>query len=111
MSTSVTDSGQFAPKAAKIDIAGAGDQTVVAAVSGKKIRVCGITFSCTAATGVTFKSAATVLLGPMPFDANGGMDAYRGSDGIFCETVAGEALVMNASTTSHVYGSLMYREV
>lgn len=112
MSVTVTESGQSAAKFAEIDIAGAGDQIVVAAVPGKKIRVVGITFSCTAATGVTFKSGSSaLLLGPMPFDANGGMDSYRGSDGIFCETLPGDALVMNASTTSHVYGSLMYKEV
>jgi hypothetical protein len=97
-------------KFAKIDCA-SGDTTIVAAVSGSKIRVSGITFSCAAAVGVSFKSNSTLLLGPMAFDTNGGMDSYRGTSGIFCETLPGDALVMNASTTSHVYGSLMYKEV
>ena len=112
MSITVSESGQTAAKFAEISITGAGDAAVVAGVVGKKIRVVGITFSCTAATGITFKSGSSaLLLGPMPFDANGGMDSYRGSDGIFCETLAGDGLVMNASTTSHVYGSLMYKEI
>ena len=112
MSITVSESGQTAAKFAEISITGAGDATVVAGVVGKKIRVVGITFSCTAATGITFKSGSSaLLLGPMPFDANGGMDSYRGSNGIFCETASGEALVMTLSGTAAVHGSLMYQEV
>ena len=97
-------------KFARINCA-SGDTTVVAAVSGKKIRALGITFSCAAAVGVSFKSGSTLLLGPMAFDVNGGMDSYRGSNGIFCETASGEALVMTLSGTAAVHGSLMYQEV
>lgn len=111
MAISITDPLGIAPmKFARINCA-SGDTTVVAAVTGRKIRVVGITFSCAAAVGVSFKSNSTVLLGPMPFDTNGGMDSYRGTGGLFCETAVGEALVMTLSGTVAVQGGLMYQEV
>jgi hypothetical protein len=107
----ITDPALVAPlKFARINCA-SGDTTVVAAVSGKKIRVSGITFSCSAAVGVSFKSASTVLVGPMPFDTNGGLDAFRGTGAAFIETAVSEAFVMNLSTTSSVQGSVVYQEV
>lgn len=111
MSVSITDPAVLPPlKFARIDCA-SGDTTVVAAVTGKKIRVSGVTFCCSAAVGVSFKSGSTVVVGPMAFDTNGGMDSFRGVGATFIETASGEAFVMNLSTTSSVQGSIVYKEV
>jgi hypothetical protein len=96
---------------AAINCTGAGDTTVIAGVAGKKLRVAGIVFSCSAAVDIAFKSAANVLIAAMSFDATGGMGDYRGPDGWFCETNASEAFIMNLSGASNVRGSVVYEEV
>jgi len=98
-------------KHAAIDIASSGDNTVVAAVSGKKLRVVSINFVCATAVTVTIKSgASTSLTGGMAFGANGGIAPGIFPDGHF-ETAAGEAFVMNLSDAVSVDGWLKYVEV
>jgi hypothetical protein len=99
-------------KVAPFNVTATGDQALVPAVAGKKIRVLAITLTCSVATAVSFKSAAgTTLIQGMSFAANGGMDVNRMPHGWFCETAVGEALNMNNSVASNVRGSLCYVEV
>ena len=49
----------------KIDFAAGGDNTVIAAAAGKKIRVLEIFFALTLAQAVTIKSGSTALTGAM----------------------------------------------
>jgi hypothetical protein len=100
-----------APKIAYIN-ASSGDTTIISAVTGKKLRVFAITFTCSAAVTVTWKSNTTPLINTMAFDANGGMDTYRGTGGTaFVETASGEALILTLSGSSNVRGSVSYFEV
>jgi len=97
-------------KYAKISAATSGDNTVVAAVAGKCLRVLSLTFTCSADVAVGWKSNTTVLIDPMSFAAKGGMDCNR-HPGWFCNTLLGEALIINLSGTVDVRGSLNYIEV
>lgn len=99
------------PKFASIDVATLGDNTIVAVVPGKKIRVLEYSLVCAAATTVTWKSAtAGAISGDMSFAANGGIATPFSPLGQF-ETTAGEALVLNLSAANAVSGHLVYVEV
>lgn len=99
------------PKFASIDVATLGDNTIVAAVPSKKIRVLAYALVCGAATTVIWKSAtAGAISGDMQFAANGGIAAPFSPIGHF-ETTAGEALVLNLSAANAVSGHLVYVEV
>jgi len=97
------------PKYADIDVASAGDNTIVAAVTGKKIRVLQYALVVSAATTVIWKSGTTPITGDMPFAANGGISSPFSPSGLF-ETSAGEALVLNLSAGNPVSGHLVYTE-
>lgn len=100
-------------KAAKIDAASAGDNTVVAAVAGKKIRVVGIKFSVASDVTVTWKSGTggTALSGAETFKAGGGMSDYWGPHGYFFETSAGALLNCSLGGAVQVSGWLNYIEI
>lgn len=103
-------------KFAKISAATIGDNTLVAAVTGKKIRVLAMNFIMGAANNVYFTSGAggTGICGdstnPMKFGANGGDSLGFNAAGWF-ETAAGAALVANCSSTGPMSGCLVYEEV
>lgn len=98
------------PKFASIDVATSGDNTIVAAVASKKIRVLEYAIVCAAATTVIWKSAtAGAITGDMSFAANGGIATPFSPLGKF-ETTAGEALVLNLSAANAVSGHLVYVE-
>ena len=88
----------------------AGDATIVAAVTGKKIRVMSYVVTAdTADTLVEFQSTtATALTGDMRFPDNGILSANCAPFGCF-ETVAGELLNVQA-TTGSVDGHITYAE-
>jgi hypothetical protein len=98
-------------KQAGINATASGDTTVVAIVASRKIRVLGLTFSCSAAVSVAWKSAATTLVQAMSFAANGGMEVDRGGYGYWTQTAVGEALIINLSDAVNVRGSVTYCEV
>lgn len=86
------------------------NNTLVAAVAGKKIRVLSYTILVTAAASAKFQSdTSTDLTGAMPFpDTGGAVNAYNPS-GLF-ETAAGGLLNLNLSASS-AYGHLTYQEI
>jgi hypothetical protein len=94
-----------------ITSAGAGDNTLVAAVAGKKIRVHGYELSASAAVNAKFRSGTTDITGLIYLAAAGsGADAQDRAgdpDGLF-ETVAGQALVLNLSAAVAVGGWVDY---
>ena len=98
------------PKFAPIDVASAGDNTIVSGVTGKKIRVLQYAFICAGAVTVTFKSGTTPISGDMSFASNGGISTPFSPVGII-ETAAGEDLVLNLSAAASVSGHLVYVEV
>jgi hypothetical protein len=100
------------PKYAAIDVGAAGDNTLVALVSGKKIRVLQVTLIATAAVNVRFESGAagSALTGQMALTANSGFEASFCPVGLF-ETASGVLLNLELSSAVPVDGWLVYVEV
>lgn len=100
------------PKFAAIDVASSGDNTLVAAVSAKKIRVVSLYLVASAAVTVRFESGAsgTALSGQMQLAANGGFVLPFNPAGWF-ETAADALLNLELSGNTSVDGGLGYVEV
>lgn len=107
---------ELTPKFAAIAAATSGANTLVAAVASKKIRVTSLCLVAGAAGNVYFTSAAAgaVIFGgstnKINLAANGGFILPFSATGWF-ETVAGELLNLNASSTGPFSGGLTYLEV
>lgn len=100
------------PKFAVIDVASSGDNTILAAVTGKKIRVLAL-FLVSAGTVTTrFESGAsgTALTGQMNLVANSGFCLPYNPVGWF-ETASNTLLNLELSGAVSVDGSLVYVEV
>ena len=103
-------------KFAKIDASASGNNEIVAAVTGKRIRVVGYTIIATGTVTVKWRSASTDLSGGMALAANGGTTpsvsvlSPAGMFGVF-QTEPGEALNLNLSGAVAVGGHLVYVEV
>lgn len=108
--------GTAAVKYAAIGAASSGDNTLVAAVSGKKIRVLSICLIAASGVNLYFTSGAagTVIFGgstnKIALAANGGFVLPEAPDG-WMETVVGSALIMNLSGAIAVAGGLLYQEL
>lgn len=100
------------PKFAKIAASGSGDNTIVAAVASKKIRVLAYNFIANGAVNAKFQTGAggTDLTGLKYCVANSGICAPFNPLGWF-ETVAGALLNLNLSAGVAVGGELLYVEV
>lgn len=96
---------------AAIAAAGAGDNAIVAAVAGKKIRVTRYELSPSAAVNAKWRSGTTDVTGLLYMAAAGddkdGDSAADGRDFLF-ETVAGQALNLNLSGAVPVGGFVDY---
>ena len=99
-------------KRAAIAAAGAGNNTLVAAVTGKQIRVIGFSFVCAGAVTVRFEDGAggTALTGQMEFAANGGIAPPEAQSGHF-QTSSATLLNLELSGAVSVAGWLNYVEV
>lgn len=104
--------GEQLTKYAVIDHAASGDNTIVAAVTDKKIRVLSLYLIASAAVTARFESGASgvALTGQLQLAANGGLVLPFNEDGWF-ETVAGSLLNLELSGAISVDGGLSYREV
>lgn len=92
-----------------IDGATSGNNTLVAAVAGKRIRVISLFAVASGAVVVRFESAAdgTALTGQMNVGANGNIDMQFNPEGWF-QTVAAELLNMELGGATSVDGCLTY---
>lgn len=99
-------------KFAIIDHATSGNNTLVAAVAGKKIRVLAVGMIAAGAVLARFESAAdgTALSGQMNLAANGQFTLPYNPGGWF-ETVAGQLLNLELGGAVSVDGCLTYVEV
>jgi hypothetical protein len=110
-SNQMTASGTVVtPKFASISVAASGDNSVVAAVSSKKIRVLSYVLVADAAVAVKWRNGTTDISGAMSFAANGGAAPGYCPVGFF-ETSATAALQLNLSAAVGVRGHLTYIEV
>ena len=100
------------PKFAVISASLSGDNTVVSAVTGKKIRVISMFLLATSAVSARFESSAggTAKSGAMPLSANGGFVLPKNEVGWF-ETESGQLLNLELSGAVLVAGGLTYVEV
>lgn len=107
------DTTALTPKFAKIDVASSGNNTLVAAVTSKKIRVIRYTLKAAGAVNVKFQSGAggTDLSGAMPLAGAG--DGVTGAEALLghLETASGALLNLNLSAGVQVSGHLTYVEV
>lgn len=99
------------PKFASIAASSSGDNTIVAAVTSKKIRVIRFSLSASGTVNAKWKSGSgTDLTGLFYMVANGGAGANYTPVGLF-ETASNTALVLNLSGATAVGGFLTYVEV
>lgn len=101
-----------ANKFASVDVASSGDNTAVAAVTGKKIRVTSAFLVAAGAVTVRFESGAsgTALTGQMNLAANGGIVLPYNAAGWF-ETAASTLLNIELGGAVSVDGAITYVEV
>lgn len=90
-----------------ISKATSGSGELVAAVTGKRIRVHGYVYETTTAVTVTFLTAATGLTGAMPGGSNTVVASGWNPDGWF-ETAVSEALNISLGGNVQVSGHLYY---
>lgn len=108
----MNDTTALTPKFAVINATVNGDNTIVAAVSAKKIRVLSYSIVADAAVGVAFEDGAggSELSGQMAFAANGGISVPFSPVGHF-ETTANTLLNIELDAAANVRGHLCYVEV
>ena len=101
------------PQFAVIDVSDLGDNTIVAAVAGKKIRVLSVFLSAIGGLNVVrFESGAsgTALTGPMALTDT--VSHIFGLNGFgWFETDAGQLLNMELTLALQVGGCLVYEEI
>jgi len=96
-------------KTETINDAASGDNTLVALVTGKRIKVFAIVLISEGTVNVTFKSgASTSLTGAMNFQAREGFTIAVSPPAFVLQTAAGEAFVMNLSAAVQVDGWIAY---
>lgn len=99
-------------KFASVNATTDGDNTVIAAVPTKKLRILGYVLTATGAGTITLKSATAGAIGRIICSANGAGASYPGGvDAPACETVAGEAFVINNPVGVDTMGHLSYIEI
>ena len=100
------------PKFAAINATTNGDNTIIAAVAAKKLRVLAYALVADAAVGVAFEDGAggTELSGQMAFAANGGISVPFNPVGWF-ETTANTLLNIETDAAANVRGHIVYVEV
>lgn len=103
-------------KYAVINASASGDNTVIAAVPGKILRLLGYSASAAGAVTATWKSGSTAISGPMTLSTGSiefgvfGGGTYMAEYGIM-QTAIGQALILNLGGAVQVGGHLVYREV
>ena len=101
-------------KHAVIDHAVLGDNTIVAAVAGKRIQVLSYTIAASGgANTIRFESGAsgTALTGQMNLAANGSLAESYNPGGCFAPTAVSALLNLELSAATSVDGHLSYVEI
>jgi len=109
--------GQYLVPFTPINFSSNGDNTVIAGVAGKTIRVLSIFFKVQAAVNITFKDGASnALTGAMPFAAFDSLTFdFRSGPTVlepfpWFETAPGNAFVMNLSVGTQVSGTVYFTQ-
>jgi hypothetical protein len=96
-------------KTVPIEIAGAGDNEIIAAIPGKRMRVCSIVLVAALAVSARFKGTAN-LSGGIALGANVVFAAAAGPPAFLLQTEAGSSFKINLSLGVAVNGWLVYWE-
>jgi len=100
------------PRAAQgsvaINVTTSGDHALVAAVTGRCIRLVQCGLMAAAAVGVKFDDGTSDLTGPFPLGANTGFVLGPSTLGYWLETGVGNPLNINLSLNTTVAGVLFY---
>jgi hypothetical protein len=96
---------QFA--AASVNFAASGDNTIIAGVAGKSIKVYRLMLVTAGATNLEFKDNTTALSGPIPCGTFGGVTLDNDTDPWFT-CASGDSLVLNSSQAVQVGGMIYY---
>jgi hypothetical protein len=114
----MNDTTELTPKFAKIACASSGNNTIVSAVSAKKIRVLSVALVASAATNIYFADSAgspVALFGDSTnkanLAANSGFVLPFNPTGWFETSTTNVAIVLNLSAANGVGGCLTYIEV
>lgn len=92
-----------------INFAASGDNTLIAAVAGAKVRMWQILLIANAAVNVIFKHGATAFNGfAIPFVAQGSTLVLDHTGQPWLTTLPGEALVVNSSGAVQLTGRVYY---
>lgn len=104
--------GALTPKYVAVDVAGSGDNTIIAAVAGKRILVLGCVLIAAGAVNIRFESGAggTALTGQMNLTTNSGFTLPFSEVGWF-QTAANTLLNLELSGAVSVDGTLIYAEI
>jgi len=97
---------------APITFASSGNNTVVAAVGGKTVRVYKMILVVAGATNITFQDSAgspVLFSGALPFQANGSLVLDLTDEPWFTTTV-GTSFVINSSNAVQVSGTIYYTQ-
>lgn len=84
-----------------------GDTQIVAAATGRRIRVVSLLVVTTLANSVHLRSSATPILATLPLAANGGVALPLNEYG-YCETAVGEALSVNMTVATATGVQVVY---
>ena len=103
----ISESGKILMHAVISEVTAARN-AIVAAVSGKKIKVFAYVLINTTAQIVTWESGTTALSGAMALASNGGITIAVQPPECILETVAGEALNITQSAATQLSGHLSY---
>ncbi len=107
----LVDGVSYKVKWKKINATASGDNTILAAVSGKKLRVLTIWHTGSDSIEITYKSGANALVDAEAFAKQGGLGLNLQPAGFVLETNAGEAFIMSLSAVKNVRGALTYIEI
>lgn len=92
---------------AAISIASSGDNTVIVAVSGKRISIYGLDLYCGTATAVTLKDGSTALTGAMTVSA---YSLPLKSAPAYWILTSGNAFVINLGAANQCSGAVWYSQ-
>lgn len=99
-------------KFAVVSASSSGDNQIVAAVSGAKIKVLSAVLVSSGTVSVKWRSGTTDISGAMPFVANSGVALAASSpgQGHYFETAVNTALNINLGGAVSVFGHITYYE-
>ena len=109
MGNEASISGRYPVKQAIIDEVTIANNTIIAAVAGKSIRMVSMMLTVAGAVNIQWKSGTAARSGLMEFADSGGM-THAAQDGILW-TAVGAALNLDQDATVQVSGTITYIEV